>query len=468
MHMWALRRRIFTVAVIFGIFFLFFGLPYLWSQREIPSCFDKKQNDPGGIEETGVDCGGPCALVCKGAAKPLSVIWQKIFPVREGVYDVVAYVENPNFGMGIPRLSYTARLFDASGAVIAEKISATHVGSNERFVVFAGGLFTGDKKPSKGSIEFTKEVDWIVTDVQESLFEVGEKTLTSPSTKPRLSAVLRSKSTQTLRDIDVSAIVYDEKNTSIGVSETKVTKLDPGGEEKLFFTWNAPFVYSAATEACEVPVDVVLALDRSGSMRSDRRDPPEPLTTAKDAAADFVDRMSKKDQIGYISFATDISRPFDQTLTDRADKVKAAILRTVIGSDGLQFTNIAEAIAAAGKELTSIRHNDDAESIIVLLTDGVPTRPESNDDPDYPSKAALQMAEEAKKAGITIFTIGLGIDLNPKLLEEIATDPAHYYASPTAADLSRVYQDISTAICKKNPSIIEIIPRVDPFTLGAN
>lgn len=53
-------------------------------------------------------------------------------------------------------------------------------------------------------------------------------------------------------------------------------------------------------------------------------------------------------------------------------------------------------------------------------------------------------AEEAKRGGIIIFTIGLGDDLDFGALERIASRPEYYYHAPSAEDLAGIYQ----AICR--------------------
>lgn len=80
------------------------------------------------------------------------------------------------------------------------------------------------------------------------------------------------------------------------------------------FSSPRPLQYEAEGETCKVPVDVVLALDRSSSMQGEG--PDAPLELAKNAAQEFVGRLALRDHVGYISFATDASNPMDQRLTE--------------------------------------------------------------------------------------------------------------------------------------------------------
>ena len=208
-------------------------------------------------------------------------------------------------------------------------------------------------------------------------------------------------------------------------------------------------------------VDIAFVMDRSGSMASAGKEPPQPLTQAKEAAADFVTRLSRTDQIGYVSFATEASSPIDQELTRDIERVRGRIVSTRIGTNGIQYTNIGDALARARNEFFSLRKNPDARPVVVLLTDGEPTYPKSPDDPDFPSNYARQVADVLKQEGVSIFTIGLGDDVNEPLLREIASVPEQYYQAATGAELLRIYQSIARAVCVKAPPLIEVFPRAN-------
>ncbi len=453
--MWALRRRIIIVGLLIAALLLLVVFPYWLSHREVPTCFDGKQNQG----EQGVDCGSPCALLCKGKAKDLNILWTKVFAIRTGTYDVVAYVENPNFDVGTQKFTYTATLYDASGNVIATQDGVDFARPSERFIIFAGNMLTGENVAKTGSVEIHPDFSWVTTPKSPPLFTISEKQLTSADHTPHLTALIHNMTPDIYRNIDVSAVIYDSKNNPIGVSSTKVDKLIPKGDEKLIFTWPGGFSYVAETEQCDTPVDVVLAVDRSGSMHDEDK-----IGQAKLAAEVFFKKLNSQDQGAFVSFANEATNPIDQPLTGNVERLTRAIDRTIIHTDGLQFTNIADAIRRSIDEFSTMRHNTDARPIIVLLTDGIPNRPldsAGKGSEEYASQYAIQIANEAKKDNIALYTIGLGSDVNTKLMTSLATSPEYYYPAATGGELATIYQQIATAICKKNPSVIEIIPRVN-------
>ena len=231
--MWALRRRLSIAGIVIAFFLITVVFPYTYTHREVPTCTDGKQNQG----EHGADCGGPCSIFCKNEAKDLKILWTKVFPIRPGEYDVVAYAENPNFEVGIQKFTYTTRLYDTAGAVIASHDGQDFARPSERFVLFTGGMLTGDKEAKTGSIEIHQDFDWVSSLKSETLFSVTDKELVSADQKPKLTAVIHNLTPDVYRYVGVSAIIYDSKNNPIGVSNTTVEKIDGKGAENLIFTW---------------------------------------------------------------------------------------------------------------------------------------------------------------------------------------------------------------------------------------
>ncbi len=75
---------------------------------------------------------------------------------------------------------------------------------------------------------------------------------------------------------------------------------------------------------------------------------------------------------------------------------------------------------------------------LILLTDG-----KAN---PGPTSEAVARAAAAKKAGIVIFTIGLGRELDDAALEAIAGQPSYFCRAPTADDLHDIYRQIAVTI----------------------
>ena len=122
--------------------------------------------------------------------------------------------------------------------------------------------------------------------------------------------------------------------------------------------------------------DVVLVIDRSTSMSM--YDMPgssqSRLDAAKTAAKSFVDTILGDDandgnRVALVSFGTDGQQV--QDFTDNIATLKSAI--NGLNTGGTQYTNIQEGLIYARNYIDN-DDNDDAKKIVVLLSDGAPTR----------------------------------------------------------------------------------------------
>jgi hypothetical protein len=89
-------------------------------------------------------------------------------------------------------------------------------------------------------------------------------------------------------------------------------------------------------------------------------------------------------------------------------------------------------------ELAGARHAADHAAVLILLTDG-----RSN---PRPAEEAVARAAAAKAAGVTVFTIGLGADVEAGALAAIASRPEWYYGAPDGEALVEIYRQIAVAL----------------------
>lgn len=190
------------------------------------------------------------------------------------------------------------------------------------------------------------------------------------------------------------------------------------------------------------PADVVLVMDTSGSMEG------QPIADARTAAKGFVDRLEPgTDQVSLVSFSD--SATVNQVLASYAGALRVAI-------DGLSAggsTNMADGLARARAELDSARHRPANAKAIVLLSDG---RPNVGGDP-------LPEATAAKAAGVRIFTIGLGSEVDPALLRSVASSPDDYFYAPSSDQLAAIYQQISGVLGGSPATDITITDRLSQY-----
>ncbi|WP_379157264.1 IPT/TIG domain-containing protein [Paenibacillus sp. sgz5001063] len=180
-----------------------------------------------------------------------------------------------------------------------------------------------------------------------------------------------------------------------------------------------------------MPNDVILIIDKSGSMTTDNR-----ISAAKSAAKGFIDLMDMtKHQVGIVDFSS-ASTVFPMT----TDKTAAKAYVDTIAANGSTATG--SAIQTAVTELSN--HRPEAQPVIVLMTDGDATVPTGT-----AYEYALEQAQIAKDAGIVFYTIALlGPNDNPDtsgpnaLLKKMATTDAHHHFVLGSTGLSDIYAAI--------------------------
>ena len=462
---WSQKRKTLYALVFAALVILLAAYPAYKIFYNAPTCSDGKQNGA----EVGVDCGGSCTLYCASQITMPRVVWAKAFPVGSETYDLGAYVENPNQSAGLKAAHYTMRMFDSMNQDIGVSKGIMEIPPGGALLAFVSNVRIASV-PERVQVEFD-EADmnkWTKARAVPEVITVKNQILRNTDTKPRLDAtVVNSDRVNDIGPVTFNAVIYDALKNPIAVSETYIEGLNRGGEQNIFFTWQDRFTKNPRGGMCATPVDTMLVFDRSGSMNIGNKNPVEPLTTAKNAAVAYLDSAELKDRVGLISFAGTASSPVDKELSSDLDGAKAAILGIAISKDGPQYTNLGDALKGALNEFRSTRHNPEARSALIVLTDGVANRPVdpiNAKNTTYAEEYAASFALEARKLGVEVYAIGLGETFNESFLRDrIATNATTYFKAPTAAELDGIYKKISATVCKEESFIKDII--IKPRTI---
>lgn len=188
-----------------------------------------------------------------------------------------------------------------------------------------------------------------------------------------------------------------------------------------------------------VPNDVILIIDKSGSMHPNYNNGEDKMNNAKEAAKGFVDLMDlTKHRVGIVDFSSTNSINSFPLSTDK-DAVKSYI--NGIYANGGTATGDAVSVA---QDILANNLRPEAHPVIVILTDGQATEP-SNDPFGY----AKQKAMDAKSAGTVFYTIALLKQTDDpetsgpnQLLKEMATTASHHHFVLGSTGLSEIYAAI--------------------------
>jgi hypothetical protein len=159
-------------------------------------------------------------------------------------------------------------------------------------------------------------------------------------------------------------------------------------------------VFTAASKQVDFPIDLILIVDRSGSMEDTIEQVKETLLVIHR----FVtEKCTRQVNLNLISFATDASVDYpngDISFVDAVNNILA---------DGV--TNMSDALFLAK---TIAQKNPDNYKTIIMLSDGMPNRGAAQS-VDQLSQLSSEI-DRACRQKLTKISIGYGEEYNPKLL----------------------------------------------------
>jgi len=199
-----------------------------------------------------------------------------------------------------------------------------------------------------------------------------------------------------------------------------------------------------------IDLDVVLVIDKSGSMDGPKIEAARAAAVAFTAELDF-----RRVQAGVVLF--DSGAALQQPLTNSAELLVRAAAAAQPGGG----TNIAEGLRVARTELQGTRARAGVAKAVVLMTDGLP------DDAD----AARREAQATRSAGMAVFTVGLGGDVDGGLLTDIAGAPDRYFQAPTETELGAIFARIARRLVAgallRAIEIVDEVPRNMAYVAGS-
>ena len=171
------------------------------------------------------------------------------------------------------------------------------------------------------------------------------------------------------------------------------------------------------------PVNVAIVLDKSGSMAGDK------LARAKDAASAAIERLTAEDIVSIVTYDSSVNVLIPATkLTDRAAVIQKIRDIPANGSTALH-AGVSQGAAELRKFINKERVNR-----VILLSDGL-----ANVGPQRPDELAA-LGRELAQDGISVSTIGLGLDYNEDLMTRLAaeSDGNHIFVE-NSSDLVQVF-----------------------------
>jgi Ca-activated chloride channel family protein len=196
-----------------------------------------------------------------------------------------------------------------------------------------------------------------------------------------------------------------------------------GKQQRLYLRLSVKAL-TAGKRAGHPPVNVALVLDRSGSMQGER------IAAARQAAELALDHLASDDTVALVAYNHEVEvLAKAQPLADRgalAEKIRG------LKADGRTalHAGVATGAVEVRKFLAEAKVNR-----VILLSDGL-----ANVGPSTPNDLG-ELGRQLGGAGISVSTIGLGLDYNEDLMQKLASasDGNHAFVEKPA-DLARVFK----------------------------
>lgn len=271
------------------------------------------------------------------------------------------------------------------------------------------------------------------------------------------------------------------KNNGGLVMSKTVTKGE--GDDQFLLTLEAFATGETRTETKDIPMDIVLVLDVSGSMskRINGYGSQSKINALKDAVNGFIDKVAEKSpnsSIAVVKFAGDEKIEtgndtywdggycnYSQTVIGlTAAGTGAAALKAKVNALDPDGPTAADYGMNRAKSIIDSVKNNDHQKVVIMFTDGEPNH--SNGFSTTVANDAIKASKSIKEAGATVYTIGCfsktykDTENVPKYMNRVSsnyldattmqdgtkTSSDYYKTVSSAEDLNNIFKTISETV----------------------
>ncbi len=229
---WSSKKKIKIIfwLILFGLIII--TIIYFIFLKPTPTCFDGIKNG----QENGVDCGGNCLEICAFQATEIKTLWTDAFLIKDGVYNIVSLIENPNFNYKLTT-DYTIEVYDKKGMMIYQRSDEITLLAAEKRALFLPTIILKKEDVSRVFIIFKPIKSLLRDEPKKNTIKNISKELSENFGQMKLTINLKNNSFYPLKNIEVVALLYDKNGQAIQVGKTFISDLDKKEIKEVFITW---------------------------------------------------------------------------------------------------------------------------------------------------------------------------------------------------------------------------------------
>jgi hypothetical protein len=238
MSSWSKRRKISYVSIVVVVVIVPVSLLAFHTFYKAPTCFDGLKNG----SEQGVDCGGSCQKLCASAFLPPKLDWARYEEIAPGIYNLAAYIENPNTDVGASNVPFHMVLYDSVGVPVVDTAGTMILPPHRNTLAFLPAVKIGQSRPATVPLfEFTAGPEWIREADPLANLVVGDQNYSEGVGGSSLQVSLKNNGVQPIPPLHVYVVLYDKDKNVLGFSKTVLDGIPGNGSVVAPFTWPSSF-----------------------------------------------------------------------------------------------------------------------------------------------------------------------------------------------------------------------------------